>query len=209
MLIKVVAEAAERVGGAAELARRLGITTQALHQWRQVPADRVADLERATGIPRSRFRSDLYRAKDSLRGASLYHADYYLWLRRQIEFLEQRWFDQLDTQNLIEELRDLGRSEQREVESRLGILLCHLLKWKFQPDQRSGSWRATILEQRARIIKRLQESPSLKDYPGEVLQSEYALARGIAAAETGLAVETFSERCPFSVEQVLDLDFLP
>lgn len=45
---------------AQELARRLGVTPQALSQWRRIPPLRVLDVERATGIPRHELRPDIY-----------------------------------------------------------------------------------------------------------------------------------------------------
>jgi hypothetical protein len=89
------------------------------------------------------------------------------------------------------------------------VLLVCLLKWSHQPTQRSGGWASTIIEQRARLLKRLQESPSLRGYPGEVLDEEYAIARDKAAAETGLRAATFPKTCPYTIDQVLDPDFLP
>ena len=46
--------------GPAKLASLLeGISPQAISQWRQVPADRVLEVERVTGIPRHDLRPDL------------------------------------------------------------------------------------------------------------------------------------------------------
>jgi hypothetical protein len=66
-----------------------------------------------------------------------------------------------------------------------------------------------MIEQRARILKRLQESPSLRNFPGEILEEEYHLARASAAAETDLNESVFPKNCPFTIDQVLDPDFLP
>lgn len=46
----------------AQLARDLGITHGAVNQWTRVPAERVIEVERATGIPRQELRPDLYPA---------------------------------------------------------------------------------------------------------------------------------------------------
>jgi DNA-binding transcriptional regulator YdaS (Cro superfamily) len=206
-----VKQAAKRVGGVAKLARELGITQSAVYQWEEVPAERVADLERITGLPRSHFRPDLFSNVDASRidRHASYEHDYYSWLSEQATCLRQRNFSALDLAHLIDEIEDLARAEKREIENRLGVLLIHLLKWSFQPETRSGGWSSTIVEQRARILKRLQESPSLRGYPAEILGDEYGLAVTRAAAETGLPVRTFPERCPYSIDQVLDPDFLP
>ena len=68
---------------------------------------------------------------------------------------------ELDTVNLIDEIEDMGGNRERELESQLGVLLAHLLKWRHQPDQRGRSWRLTIAEQRRRIDRLLKRNPSL------------------------------------------------
>jgi hypothetical protein len=210
-MLTVIREAAGKVGGVPKLARKLGVSRQAIYQWTEVPVERAADLERVTGIPRSRFRPDVFKGgpggeNDAAVG---YDRDYHAWLTRQAALLAERRFADLDLDNLIDEIDDLARSEKREIENRLNVLLVHLLKWAHQPAQRSGGWTSTIIEQRARLLKRIQESPSLRAYPGEVLDEEYAIAREKAAAETGLRAGTFPKTCPYSIDQVLDPDFLP
>jgi len=111
--------------------------------------------------------------------------------------------------NLAEELDDMGRSEKRAVESNLEVLLRHLLKYQYQPDRRSNSWRFTILEHRDRIDKAFRDSPSLKPYFANIFADCYALARKKAAVETGLPLETFPEAAPFTPEATLNPDFLP
>jgi DNA-binding transcriptional regulator YdaS (Cro superfamily) len=211
-MLTVIREAAGKVGGVPKLARRLGLSRQAIYQWTEVPVERAADLERVTGIPRSRFRPDVFKGaaqvKEKNSGAD-YENDYHAWLTRQAALLAERRFADLDLDNLIDEVQALARSEKREIENRLNVLLVHLLKWTHQPAQRSGGWRSTIIEQRARLLKRLQESPSLRGYPAEVLDEEYAIAREKAAAETGLRAATFPKSCPYTIDQVFDLDFLP
>ena len=48
-------------GAVAHLARELGISHAAIRQWGRVPAERVVEVERITGIPREALRPDLYR----------------------------------------------------------------------------------------------------------------------------------------------------
>jgi hypothetical protein len=149
--------------------------------------------------------------------SELYDKDYGAWARRQIELLSAKRFADLDIAHLVEELEDMGRSERNELESRLTILLAHLLKWQFQYGQladhwrefKGDSWRATIIEQRDRITKRLQQSPGLRSTLDALTQEAYADATRLAAKETGLPSERFPRECPYAREQILDDEFFP
>ena len=136
-------------------------------------------------------------------------ADYALWCAQQGALLRAGRLDALDRENLAEEIESLGRSDRREIENRMKVLLVHLLKWAYQPAGRSGSWRSSIREQRGRIAKLLDESPSLGGYPAQILAEEYGYARSDAADETGLAENSFPSACPFDIAQVLDPAWLP
>ena len=138
-----------------------------------------------------------------------YEADYARWCAEQGALLREGRLADLDRANLAEEIESLGRSDKREIESRLKVLLVHLIKYRFQPEGRSSSWRATIREQRARISKVLRESPSLRDYPSEALAEEYSFAVPEAMEEAKLPEGIVPDICPFAIEQVLDPDFLP
>jgi hypothetical protein len=139
----------------------------------------------------------------------LYEQDYYHWLEQTALSLHKRAFDQLDLENLIEEIEDMGRSEKRAIESNVRVVLWHLLKWKYQPKQRSGSWSGSIMEHRIRIRKALQDSPSLKNYLPEVFAETYQDAIKIASQETGLEPENFPTACEWTLQQVLDEAWLP
>lgn len=138
-----------------------------------------------------------------------FEADYARWCEEQGALLRAGRLEQLDRENLAEEIESLGRSDKREIESRLQKLLVHLLKAKFQPEKLSGSWRSTIREQRRGIAKAIKESPSLKGYPALVLAEEYDSARLQAVDETGIDLSRLPESSPFSIEQILDPSFLP
>ena len=138
-----------------------------------------------------------------------YEGDFFAWAMDQARMLEGHRAGHLDWDNLAEEIRSLGNNDKNEIESRLAVLLQHLLKWAYQPDGRKGGWEATIYDQRRRINRRISQSPSLKGYPAEVLDDEYATASRYAAAETGLSVAEFPASCPYTVEQVLDPGFWP
>ena len=140
---------------------------------------------------------------------SLYEADYLKWIETTAQKLRVRDYSSVDWENLIEEIEDMGRSERRSLESNLVVVLTHLLKWQYQPDFRSGSWKGSIAEHRRRIRKALLESPSLKPYLQEVFAECYLDAVEQASAETELPVERFPGECPYTSTEVLDSNFLP
>ncbi|MEH2240623.1 DUF29 domain-containing protein [Nostoc sp.] len=141
--------------------------------------------------------------------AQLYETDFVGWTEQTVQLIRAGQFGQVDWDAVIEEIESLGRSDRRELKSRLEVLLQHLLKWQHQSSLRSGSWQNTIDEQRNRIADLLQESPSLKSYPEEVLAQCYD--RGLKAAinEIELPINTFPVECPDLIAQVLDAEFLP
>lgn len=140
---------------------------------------------------------------------NLYEADFYAWTQEQAKLLREGNLDCLDISNLVEEIESLGKQERQELRNRLGVLLGHLLKWEFQPSNRSQSWFATIREQRRRIIEKLAESPSLKPYLPEASQKAYQDGLDLAVRETSLSYKVFPAECPYNLEQILDAEFLP
>ena len=107
----------------------------------------------------------------------LYEQDFYLWIQTTVQQLKENKLNEIDIPNLIEEIESMGRSEKRELKSRLIVLLMHLLKWHYQPEKRSESWRSTITEQRICIEGLLEDSPSLKPLLSEVFEDCYQKAR--------------------------------
>ncbi|QQE67047.1 hypothetical protein GFS31_37540 [Leptolyngbya sp. BL0902] len=141
--------------------------------------------------------------------SDLYRQDYILWLEKTCQKLAEKRFEDLDLPNLLEELSDMGRSEKRALISNVIVVLMHLLKYAYQPQKRSNSWRFTLKEHRRRIHESLKESPSLRAYLLQNFDECYCEARDLAATETGLDASVFPESSPFSTEQTLDRDFLP
>ncbi|WP_226587392.1 DUF29 domain-containing protein [Microseira wollei] len=139
----------------------------------------------------------------------LYETDYMQWIETTIEKLRSQDYANVDWENLIEEIEDLGRSERKSLKSNLIVILLHLLKWQFQPERRSGSWEASIIEHRRRVKDDLIDSPSLKPYLENIFVECYAQAVKQAKAETGLPLETFPVQCPYELPQVIDDEFLP
>jgi hypothetical protein len=140
---------------------------------------------------------------------SLYEQDYALWLQSAIAQLQAGRLSEVDQNHLIEELEDMGRRQKNALKSNLRVVLLHLLKYQHQPSNCSNSWKATLREHRLRIDDELADSPSLKRYLVDIFETCYQQARNLAADETGLDLETFSPSSPFTVENVVDIEYLP
>ncbi len=80
-----------------------------------------------------------------------YDDDVLLWSQQQAQALRERRFADLDIEHLADEIEDVGKSEKRELASRMAVLLAHQFKWKFQPHLHSNFWQSTILLQRQRV----------------------------------------------------------
>jgi len=64
-------------------------------------------------------------------------------------------------------------------------------------------------EPRQGIAVVIEDSPSLRAYPSEILDRCYAAARSRAVLGTRLPENDFPEDCPFPLEMVLDSAWLP
>ncbi len=140
---------------------------------------------------------------------SLYRTDFYAWTKKQAALLEAEEFENLDLPNLIEEIEAMGNSQRSEVVSRLKVLLRHLLKWQFQADHRSRSWQNTINVQRWDIEAVLEDNPSLRRELPECIVKAYPRACKEAIQETGLLRSPWPNTCPWTLEQILDEEWLP
>ena len=143
--------------------------------------------------------------------APLYDQDFYVWTQQQAVLLRAKKWRELDYGNLAEELEALGKRDRRELEHRLEVLVMHLLKWCYQPERRDRSrgWRSTIREQRRRLARLLQDSPSLRSEVPAFLDDGYPYACGKAIDQTRLPPATFPPTCPWTAVQVLDDAFWP
>jgi len=138
-----------------------------------------------------------------------YEKDFYAWAIHNAKLLREGKLSEIDIEHIAEEIESMGKSEKRELINRLAVLLAHLLKWEFQSERRSNSWKYTIKEQRLRLHDLLKESPSLKKSLEENVNHAYEHAVVIAVGETDLSERTFPKKCPFSLHEALDKDFFP
>jgi hypothetical protein len=140
---------------------------------------------------------------------NLYERDFYAWTREQATLLRAGKISEADLENIAEEIESMGKTEKRELISRLTILLLHLAKWRFQPDLRGRSWRLSIEGQRLDIADLIDDNPSLKPYLIPSLGHAWRRAVLEAQKETGLEASTFPVACPWSADEVQDNDFWP
>jgi Domain of unknown function DUF29 len=139
-----------------------------------------------------------------MQTTTLYDQDFYAWTQRQIELLQVQQWNQVDIENLIEELDSLGKQQRQELRNRLGVLLGHLLKWRYQPEGRSRSWTGTIREQRRRIKEHLTDNPSLNSYLAEAIKRGYQDGLDLMEKETPLNPKYLPQSCPFSEAEIFD-----
>jgi hypothetical protein len=140
-----------------------------------------------------------------------YEKDIVAWANEQANFIRSGRFELLDLEHIAEEIEDVGKSEQRELENRMAILLAHLLKWQYQPARRGASWQKTIKVQRTQVNRRIQKTPSFKHtlQDTEWWEDTWGDAITQASKETGIELTVFPEICPWTPEQILDLEFFP
>jgi hypothetical protein len=138
-----------------------------------------------------------------------YEKDVVAWAMEQAALLRSGQLSALDIEHIAEEIEDVGKSEKRELASRMAVLLSHLLKWQHQPGRRGSSWTRTLKEQRKAIAAAIRQTPSLKASLSDPdwVAGVWADAVTKAVDETGL--DSFPEDCPWSMEQVLTEEFFP
>lgn len=84
----------------------------------------------------------------------------------------------------------------------------HLLKWQARPNKRSKSWSNTINRERDNVSYYIEDTPSLRNLLQDIILTKaYRRGRKDAMRETGTI--DLPQDCPYSLEQVLDYNFLP
>ena len=140
---------------------------------------------------------------------TLYDQDFFGWANEQAALLRARRLSEVDIDHIAEEIESMGRTEKRELVSRLALLLTHLLKWQFQPVRRSASWQTTIRLQRRALVRHMADNPSLKATLSDSIAEGYGDAVIESAGETGLSESSFPTACPWPFEQFMDPAFWP
>lgn len=150
---------------------------------------------------------------------TLYDNDFYQWTQQQATAiraaLTARTNLPIDWENVAEEIEDLGKSRRRELASRLGTIVEHLLKLDLSPAEapRAG-WIETIVRSRSDIERLLEENPSLRSQVAELLADEAPRSVRLLAQLLSLRGEATPQvlarlqRTAFTDEQVLG-DWFP
>ncbi len=143
---------------------------------------------------------------------SLHERDVIAWSQQQAELIRSGCLDTLDTEHLLEELDNIGNSEKQALQSLLRHIISHLLKFEFSSAlQPRRGWVEEISELRAQAETKLQDTPSLRHYMNDLYMKAWPQARKIV----GNSFTVYGEKndlpseCPYTLEQVLDYDFMP
>ena len=142
----------------------------------------------------------------------LYDTDYNLWVLETVQQLENRDFNSVDWDDLIEEVLDLSKREKRKLQNLLKRLCEHLLKlqhWESEIERNKRHWRGEIINFRQQIQYQLEDSPSLKPYLAQIYPLCYQDSRKIASQKSGLPLNIFPEQPIAPLEQILDENWLP
>ena len=134
---------------------------------------------------------------------SLYDRDFAAWVEQQVEHLRSRHTAGLDVENLIEELEGLTKRDERALGSQLKRIMAHMLKQQYQPERASRSWEDSIANGREEVVDILEQSPSLRRTLPDLMTKNYPRAVAQAARDTRLPTDSFPDRPPFTLAEVL------
>ena len=151
--------------------------------------------------------SALFQSK--FRRHALHESDFYTWAFEMAHALREQRPADLDWDDIAEELEDLGISQERAFEGHMQVLLAHLLKWAYEPDHRSKSWKLSIANNRDDLREIMNRNPGLHQRIPMLFSAAYRKARRDAASETTLDEDDFPIISPWSYDRVMDEGFWP
>lgn len=142
----------------------------------------------------------------------IHDQDFLQWTEEQAMLLRAGRMAELDVENILDEIEDMGREQKMALQSLMRMILVHLLKLDLSPAHGpQAKWIEEVLEFRAQAESRLDDTPSLAHYADELFRKAWPQARRIAQKSFEAHGETaeLPAECPYTLEQVLDPDFLP
>ncbi len=140
----------------------------------------------------------------------LYEIDDYLWIEETVKLLKAKDLDNLDLDNLIEELEDLGRNNLNKVRSLLRQIIIHILLlqyWEEEYESNYRNWEGEIIAFRDDLNNSL--TTTLKNKLSEELDHIYNVSVKLVSKKIELSVDIFLDNCPYSLEQLLDDNWYP
>ncbi len=130
--------------------------------------------------------------------------DFAAWIHDQVDALKTGRFDELDIGELADEVESLAKRDFRKLESAIGNILLHMLKWDYQPEGRGASWRRSINAARKRVWAELASSPSFRPRLGDAIMHVYEGAREEVWEETGVFIlQREPQSCPYSWDEIM------
>ncbi|QMS90981.1 DUF29 domain-containing protein [Nostoc edaphicum CCNP1411] len=139
---------------------------------------------------------------------TLYESNYLQWLEETIKCLKNRQLADVDYENLIEELEDLAKNEKRRIRSLLEQIIRHLLLyqyWDLEKPRNANHWAAEIISFRNQINEDL--STNIRKHLEE--NSSISYSNALDYVKTKTKVNNLPELCPYTLEQILDKNWLP
>lgn len=133
-----------------------------------------------------------------------YEHDFYEWTQHQAALLREGAWADVDVVHLVEEVESMGQNHRYALESHMANIIMHLLKWCYQPQKRSNSWRNSIWNGRDEVEHLLEHNPSLVRLLDDIARTQYPRARRKASRETGLHLSSFPEECPFTLAEIVE-----
>ncbi|MEH2326349.1 MAG: DUF29 domain-containing protein [Nostoc sp.] len=138
----------------------------------------------------------------------LYETDENLWLEETIGLLRQKQFHQLDLENLIEELINFGKRDLAKTKGLLRQIIIHILLlkyWQVEYERNYRHWIGEIKTFRYDLNNHL--TTNLMNKLQDDLENIYQSAVDFVQIKTNLTI--FAEKCPYTLAQLLDDNYLP
>jgi hypothetical protein len=141
-------------------------------------------------------------SSDISKPSRAYEADYYGWIEHQVALLKAGRLSEIDTQNIAEEIKDIGTRQYDLLENAARALIYNLLKWDLLPDRRSASAVLSMDAHRDQITHVLARNPSLAAETSKALGQAYLYATYDMMRDSDLPRSAFSPECPYDWETV-------
>lgn len=143
---------------------------------------------------------------------SSYNTDYHKWVEETVKQLQNRNYEGIDWEHLIEEVADLSGREKDKLMSLLTRLFEHFLKvayWESEREYNLRGWLGEIQNFRIQLLRLFKKSPSLKPFMLEIFDECYQDACKIMSKKIGLELTDFPTIPIANPTQALDENWFP